>query len=77
MQGEIESSMIKRANLNQTKSRLQFVSGSIDFLHNPSFLDHFKRSSDDTKHTLKNNADLTLTRMVRATGFTKIPQNFL
>jgi len=30
-----------------------------DFLQNPSFLDHIKIRSDNTKHTLINKKDLT------------------
>jgi len=33
---------------------------TIDFLQNPSFLDHFKRRSENTKHTFGNNWDLNL-----------------
>jgi hypothetical protein len=31
-----------------------------DFLQNPFFFDHFKRRSENTKHTSGNNEDLTL-----------------
>jgi hypothetical protein len=31
-----------------------------DFLQNPSFSDHFKRRSKNTKHTLGNNKVLTI-----------------
>jgi len=50
-----------------------------DFLQNPSFFDHFKRRSENTKHTFGNNEDLTLVMdsdfllsdYVEGVGFTK------
>ena len=37
------------------------ISKDIDFLtQNPSFSDHFRRRSENTKHTFGNNEDLTL-----------------
>lgn len=38
--------------------------GQGDRLMHPSFSDHFKRRSENTKHTFGNNKDLILVRMV-------------
>jgi hypothetical protein len=43
-------------NLAPNKKHLQL---GFDFVQNPSFLDHFKRRSENTLHTLLNNKDLT------------------
>jgi hypothetical protein len=34
-----------------------------DSLQNPSFFDHFKRRSENTKHIFGNNKDLTMVRV--------------